>query len=67
MKSRFFGIFTVDDDGDVKKIKTWKREMIELGQYVSMAGQKLGEEFEELVRKERVPKGIYTIPGSQLT
>lgn len=52
---------------DVKEIKTWKREMIELGQYVPMAGQKLGEEFEELVRKERVPKGIYTIPGSQLT
>ena len=67
VKSRFFGIFTVDDDGDVKEIKTWKREMIELGQYVSMAGQKLGEEFEELVRKERIPKGIYSVPGSQLT
>ena len=67
VKSRSFGVFTVDDDGDVKEIKTWKREMIKLGQYVSMAGQKLDEEFEKLVRKERIPKGIYTVPGSQLT
>ena len=43
----------------------WQREMIEMGcWYVSMAGQELDEEFEEMVRKECLLKKMYTVSGS---
>ena len=60
-KSRFVGFFAADVDED-EKVKMWQREMIEAGcWYVSMAGQKSDEEFEEIVRKEGVLKRMYTV------
>ena len=62
--SRFVGFFAEGVDRD-EKMKMWRREMIEVGcWYVSMAGQKTDEEFEEIVRKEGVLKRMYTISGS---
>ncbi|KAF9779002.1 hypothetical protein BJ322DRAFT_1090915 [Thelephora terrestris] len=63
-KGRFVGFFAADVDGG-EQIGMWQREMIEVGcWYVSMAGEKPDEEFEEIVRKEGVLKRMYTVSGS---
>ena len=60
--------FTVDVDGDEpgeEEIKMWQREMVEVGcWYVSTAGESPDEEFEEIVRKERVLGRMYAVSGS---
>jgi hypothetical protein len=60
-KSTFVGFFAADADGG-ERMKMWQREMIEVGcWYVSMAGEKPDEEFEEIVRREGVLKRMYTL------
>lgn len=61
MKLNFTEFFSAGADGD-EEMKVWQREVIETGcWYVSMAGQESDEEFEEIVRKECVLRGIYTM------
>jgi hypothetical protein len=59
-ESRFVGFFAAATSGD-KEMKRWQKDMIESGcWYVSTAGQQSDEEFEEIVRKERVLTAMYT-------
>ena len=63
--SRLARFFTVDvDGGEDEEIKMWQREMIEVGcWYVSVAGESPDEEFEEIVRKERMLGMMYAVSG----
>jgi len=63
---RFARFITLDGDGgeDEGEIKIWQKEMIEVGcWYVSVAGESLDGEFEEMVGKERVLGRMYAVAG----
>jgi len=61
---KFSKFFPTGDEKEVG-IKAWQRAMIEVGcWYVSKAGESSDEEFGEVVRKERVLKGMYTVSGA---
>jgi len=63
---RFVRSFTVDaDGGGGEEMKVWQKEMIQVGcWYVSVAGESSDDEFEEVVRRERMLKTMYTVSGS---
>jgi hypothetical protein len=61
--ARFARFFTVEEE-----IKVWQGEMIEVGcWYASVAGESADEEFEEIVRKERVLGRMYVMPSVRET
>ena len=60
--ARLADFFTMD--AKEEEVKVWQKEMIEVGcWYVSMAGESSDEEFEDMVRRERLLKPMYTISG----
>ena len=58
--SRLADFFTLD--GKEEEVKVWQKEVIEVGcWYVSVAGESSDEEFEDIVKRERLLKRMYTV------